>query len=163
MGLGELLAAKQKELLEARLAQRLKEQNAFPGNALLWSAVGPAWTPSLARLAGFPTGGKDAAELLDEIAAGGFTAKVAGTPELQRDETGKAKLTTGENLYTMGEQAVRGILETTPNVIERDARVRACVEKICKGLRSAQQQGTPLPDRVVKWVELAEQSSFGGA
>ena len=71
----------------------------------MWAAVGPVWTASLARLAGFPTGGKDDGELLEEIAAKGFTAKQAAVPELQRDESGKTKLTTGEDLYSAGEQS----------------------------------------------------------
>src|SRR5512133_1183817 len=124
MGIRELFAAEQKELQADRHAEQLAELSAFPTDALLWTAVGPAWTATLARAAGFPTGGKDAGELLDEIATGGFTAKVAATAELQRDATGKAKLATGEDLYSAGGQAVREILETTADIAERDQKVR---------------------------------------
>ena len=126
MGIGELLAAKQKELLDARFVERLNVQSAFPGNALLWAALGPVWTATLARLAGFPTGGKDVAELLEEIAARGFTAKVAAPPELLIDEKGKPKLSTGEDLYAAGEQSVREIVESTPDVVERATKIRGC-------------------------------------
>jgi hypothetical protein len=157
MGISELLAAKQKELLEARFVERAKVQSAFPGNSLLWAALGPVWTATLARLAGFPTGGQDVAELLDEIAARGFTAKVTAAPELRNDEHGTPKLTTGEDLYAAGEQSVREIVESTPDVGERAKKIRECITKICEGLRGAQRHGSVLPGRIVNWLELAEQ------
>ena len=156
MGIREQFAAELRNSVSERLAERQAEHAAYPGKALLWAAVGPVWTASVARLAGFPTGGRDIATLLDEIAAGGFTARVAASPQLQRDATtGKPILTAGEDLYAAGEQAVREIIETTTDVSQREQNVRSCIANICQGLRGAQQQGNELPGRIVKWLELA--------
>src|SRR5688572_13469666 len=100
MELSELLETKQRELLAGRNAQRITDRSSFSNAALLWIALGPGWTPSLARNAGFPSGGSDAGQVLEEIASKGFALKSAAAPQLNVDfATGKASLAAPESLY----------------------------------------------------------------
>lgn len=157
MEIDSRIAEKQRELFAAQTAQRAAERDAFPPNALLWVALGPGWTASIASNAGFPSGNTSAGLVLEQTAELGLTSRFSPAPALQVDDkTGDVKILKLEEIYSSGEQAIREIIEHTTEPSQREEKLKQCIRNIAAGLRSAQARYAVLPDPILKWLELAE-------
>ena len=150
--------AKEQNIKAARLARRAKQRQSFPDKALLWAALGPGWTATLAGEAGFPVGTSDASSVLERMADDGFVSKHTLAPVLTTDDSGLPTVTTPEDLYAAGEQAIREVIENSTSPTDREQQVNQCIANIAQGLRRVEAGGNALPDRIVKWLELAERA-----
>jgi hypothetical protein len=139
----------------ARVEKRRSEQKNLPNPALLWMALGPGWTASLAQLAGFPSDNIALPDLFERIVATGLAKKTIPTPTLNCDGPENISVSTPEPVYTCGSEAIQSIYGIATDATTRTTQLNGCLRDIVGGFRKAQSNNAQIPPPILKWIELA--------